>query len=86
MGPSTGVRAGPTTGPLSGGSLPGGSSPGGLSGVFSVRTTWVVITGGSGRIGAIGVNLMRWLTCCVSSLRSSLSDVSSSSFAAGGSS
>ena len=87
VGPSAGARTGPATSlSFLGGSLSGGPSPGGLSGVFSIHTTWVAVTGGSGCIGAIGVNLMRWLTCCVSSLRSSLSDVSSSSYAAGESS
>ena len=87
VGPSADARTGPSTGLLSlGGSSSGGPSPGGLFGVFPVHTTWVVVTGGGGRIGAMGVNLICWLTCCVSSLRSLLSDVSSSSFAAGGSS
>ena len=86
MGHSAGKRAGPITGLSSfDGSPSGGPSPGGLSELFFIRVAWVVVTGGSGHIGAMGVNLMRWLTCCVSSLRSSLSDASSSSVAGGSS-
>ena len=68
VGPSAVVHAGLAIGLLClGNSASGGPPPGGPSGWLLPGVVLVVITGGSGRIGAMGVNLMRWLTCCVSS-------------------